>query len=326
MPTALRGKVELGRTGLRLAALGVGTWPWGDRRIWRTDPAACARDAEAAYHAALAAGIDLFDTAEVYGRGESERLLGRFMKAAEAGAGAAPARRPFIATKFAPLPNRLASSSLPAALDRSLERLGVATIDLYQVHWPWAFIREGALIDRLAGAVESGKVRAVGVSNYGAGQMRRAHAALAAHGVPLASNQVSYHLLDRAPERNGTIAAARELGITIIAYSPLAMGVLTAKYRPGTPGVNLYRRLTRNFLRLGSAMPLVAELEHVALRHGATPAQVALAWLLREPGVIPIPSARNAAQARENAAALDLALGPEDLAALDRVSRAAGAR
>src|SRR5262249_1720593 len=158
------------------------------------------------------------DTAEMYGAGESERLLGACRR--EDG-------RPItIASKFAPpltpfSRTRSSARSLLKALDDSLARLGVEYIDLYQIHFPSPELKVDALMDVLAEAVQSGKVRAVGVSNYSAAMMRQAHARLASHGVPLASNQVHYSLLRRFPETNGVLAACRELDVALIAYSPL---------------------------------------------------------------------------------------------------------
>jgi aryl-alcohol dehydrogenase-like predicted oxidoreductase len=303
-------QAELGRSGIRLSPLGVGTWPWGDGKVWRFDPVKGPRDAEAAFHAALDRGVTLFDTAEIYGRGKSEELLGRFIR--ESG------RTALVATKFAPLPLRLSARTLPGALDASLARLGLERVDLYQVHWPYTLLTIPALMDQMARQVELGKVRAVGVSNYSADDMRRAHAALAAHGVPLASNQVIYHLLDRSPERNGVLDACRALGITLIAYSPLAMGALSGKYDTGASNAGLVRRYHPHFARYRRAATVLRALRAIAEHHRATPAQVALRWLIERPGVVPIPSARNAAQSTDNAGALDFRLDPEELALLDR--------
>jgi len=176
-------------------------------------------------------------------------------------------------------------------------------------------------MDRMADAVAAGKVRHVGVSNFSAAQMRRAHEALARRGVALASNQVHYSLFARAPERNGVRKACRELGVTLIAYSPLALGALTDKYSPDRPPPPGLRRHLPFFRRIGRAMPVVEALRSIGAKHGGTPAQVALQWLAREEDVLPIPGARNAAQARENAGALRVTLDDENLALLDRVSR-----
>src|SRR6516165_282897 len=210
---------QLGTTGIVVPPMGVGVWSWGDKRFWGYGQDYNREDITQAYKACLDVGLNFFDTAEMYARGESERILGECVR--EDG------RPVIIASKFAPLPNRLSARTLLKALDASLERLNVKTIDLYQIHWSYTFINAGALMDALAEAVRSGKVRAVGISNYGADLMRRAHARLARHDIPLASNQVHYNLLDRKPEKNGVLDACRELNMALIAYSPLEQGLLT---------------------------------------------------------------------------------------------------
>ncbi len=178
-----------------------------------------------AFVASADAGVELFDTAEVYGDGESEKILG-WMAQKRGGPIA-------VATKFGLLPGRDARW-IPRALDASLKRLRLSRVDLYQIHWPDRTMASiDALMGGLAAAVTEGKARAVGVSNFNASEMRDAHAALARHGVPLASNQVRYSLLDRAPEADGVLDACRALGVTLLAYSPLAQGILTGKYAPG---------------------------------------------------------------------------------------------
>ncbi len=212
--------VELGRTGLYVSPIGTGCWAWGDRMLWQYGQGYGEGDVEGAFRASLAAGIDFFDTAELYGRGESERLLGQFVKAV-------PRQTVTIATKFLPLPWRIGRGALVKALRLSLERLQLSQVDLYQVHWPLPPITTWA--SALADAVEAGLTRTVGVSNYSAAHTRQAAAVLAARGVPLASNQVEYSLLQRHIERNGVLDVCRERGVSIIAYSPLAKGLLTGK-------------------------------------------------------------------------------------------------
>jgi aryl-alcohol dehydrogenase-like predicted oxidoreductase len=179
---------RLGPTGISLRPLGLGVWQWGDS-YWSYDPSTAYENARAAFVGTLDAGITLIDTAEAYGKGESERTLGKLMT--ETG------RKPFIATKFQPLP-RLRSASVGPALERSLERLNVDSVDLYQVHHPYSVLRMEPVLGRIADAVKAGKVKHVGVSNYNARLMRKAHRILAARGVPLVSNQVHYSLLHRA--------------------------------------------------------------------------------------------------------------------------------
>ena len=224
-----------------------------------------------------------------------------------------------MATKFAPL--RLTTAALPHALDASLRRLQLETVDLYQIHFPFGILRIRSLMNRLADAVEAGRVRHVGVCNYNAAQVRTAHAALAARGVPLVSNQVHYNLLHRDPERNGVLDACRELGVTLIAYLPLASGMLTGKYRGGaTPPRHWIRRRTAPFPASERLEPLLQALAEIGQAHGRTSAQVALNWLARQDGVLPIPGARHARQATENAEAIDFAISEAEAARLSTLS------
>jgi len=305
--------MKLGPSDTEIRLLGLGAWAWGDKRMWQFDPVSGPAAARAALEATLDAGVSFLDTAEIYGRGMSERLVGRLMR--ETG------RRPFIATKFAPLPYRLRTASVVDALDASLDRLGVGQVDLYQVHWPYSILRIEPLMERLADAVAAGKVRYVGVSNYSADQMRKAHRALASRGVPLVSNQVNYSLLKRSPEANGVLDACRELDVTLIAYSPIAQGALTGKYRPGGNGPAGIRRFRGTFRHLDRAMPVVETLERIGQHHGRSAGQVALNWLARQPNVLPIPGAKDGRQAAENAASIDFAISDDEAAELDRVSR-----
>jgi len=299
--------------------MGVGVWSWGDKSFWGYGKDYTREDISQAYKACQDAGLNFFDTAEMYGRGESERILGECIR--EDG------RPVVIASKFAPLPNRFSSRSLLKALDASLERLNVKTIDLYQIHWPYTFLSVDALMDALAEAVRSGKVRAVGVSNYGADLMRRAHARLARHDIPLASNQVHYNLLHRKPEKNGVLDVCRELNVALIAYSPLEQGLLTGKYRivaGQTISVSGQRRFSRSFRasQLRKIEPLLQTMEEIAKAHGKAMGQVALNWLLlKDELIVPIPGAKNVKQASENAGAIGWRLTREEFERIDVASQ-----
>ncbi len=308
--------LTIGQGGLRVAPLGVGTWAWGEQRLWGYGVEYGEEDLAAAVRTSLDAGVTLFDTAEFYGRGESERLLGRSLRRA--------GRHAVIATKFFPWPwRRFEPRAIRRAVAGSLRRLGTERIDLYQIHFPLPIFSIAGLMDALADVVADGKVRAVGVSNYTAEQTRRAQEALARRGVPLASNQVQYSLLWRRPEVDGVLAACREIDVTLIAYSPLAQGLLTGKYGPtARPGG--WRRAFPSFsaANLGRAMPVVELLRGIGADHGGkTPGQVALNWLIRQPGVLPIPGAKNERQAASNAGALGWSLTDAEVAALDRVTQ-----
>lgn len=306
----------LGETGITVSALGVGTWAWGDTAFWGYGGTYTRADAAAAFRASLDEGINFFDTAEIYGRGTSERLLGSFAHTI-----ASPDAPLVLASKFAPLPNRWSvKKAIPEMLDQTLARLGVEQLGLYQIHWPVPWAKSDDLMDALAAAVHAGKVRAVGVSNYTGKMMHRAHARLATHGVPLASNQVQYSLLHRAPETNGVLDACRELNVALIAYSPLAQGVLTARYANGEIGkLSGPRRFSRQWSAKGreELRPLTTMLQEIAAAHEKTVEQVALNWLLSiDPRVIPIPGAKRATQATANAGALGWRLTDTELATL----------
>jgi aryl-alcohol dehydrogenase-like predicted oxidoreductase len=277
----------------------VGTNRWGSGGEARTD-------LQPVFSEALARGINFFDTAEIYGRGGSERTLGSLL------AGTSPA--PVVLTKFFPMPWRLRRRALLAALKRSLGRLGLPRVEVYLVHFPTPPMPIDTWVGALADAVHAGLARAVGVSNYSTAQMRRAHALLAAEGVPLACNEVEYNLLRRDPEKNGTLEACRELGVTLIAYRPLALGFLTAGAGAGGAGM---RGLVYGGGYARGAGGLPALLARIGDAHGGKSAsQVALNWLLCK-GALPIPGATSVGHLRENLGALGWRLAPQEVSALD---------
>jgi aryl-alcohol dehydrogenase-like predicted oxidoreductase len=258
---------------------------------------------EQALDACLAAGVDLIDTAAMYSRGTSELRVGEVIRG----------RGVIVATKFPPaLSSR--TDDLPAALQSSLARLGRERIELYQHHYPSQRVSIPTLMGYMADAVEAGRIMAVGVSNYSAEQMRLAHKVLAGRGIPLASNQVQYSLLHRSPEVDGVLDTCRELGVTLIAYMPLASGALSGKYATGARPSGLFRRFMPYFRGKGrdAVASVVALLREIGERHGKTPAQVALRWLIEDVSVLPIPGAKNAGQAAENVGALSFSLTQEE--------------
>jgi aryl-alcohol dehydrogenase-like predicted oxidoreductase len=304
-------RVALGAAGIQISPLGIGAWAWGDTWFWQYGKGGYSdADIEAAYQASLAYGINFFDTAEVYGLGRSEQLLGQYARRA--------GWPVVIASKFFPFPWRLSTIQQRRALRKSLERLGSQRIDLYQMHWPFPPRSIDTWMASLADAVEAGLIRAVGVSNYNVEQMQRAHTALAQRGIPLASNQVEYSLWQRKPETSGLLEVCRQLGITLIAYSPLAQGLLTGKYTPDNPPPGLRGR--RYASALGRVQPLVGLLRELGAAHGGkTPAQVTLNWAMCK-GTVPIPGAKNARQAIDNAGALGWRLSADEVRALDAAS------
>lgn len=293
---------------------------WGDPTGWaRWTPAKLAyggahgfEEEKRAFEASVAAGVTLFDTAEMYSNGASESRLGELARG----------QTVLLATKFPPSPFSR-TENMPQALEASLKRLERSTVDLYQHHVPTNWVSIPGLMDLMAEAVKAGKVKAVGVSNYSAEQMRIAHAALAKQGIPLASNQVEYSLLYRKPEVNGVLDACRELGVTLIAYQPLASGALTGKYLTGAKPTGL-RRWMSFFSDKGreAVAPVVALLREIGERYSKTPAQVALRWLIENETVLPIPGAKNGKQAIDNAGALSFSLTPAEVEALSQATMA----
>jgi aryl-alcohol dehydrogenase-like predicted oxidoreductase len=306
---------SLGVNGPVVSAVGIGTWAWGDRLFWGYGQTYGAAEVAAAFQISLESGITFFDTAEIYGMGESERLLGRFCKG--------QSTLIQIATKYGPTPWRLTKQSVIEAVQKSLERLQMDSIALYQVHWPFTFLMsQRTLMEGLAETVNRGWVKSVGVSNYSTAQMQEAHDLLMRWNVPLAVNQVRYSLVTRQIEKQGILSRAQQLGVTILAYSPLAQGLLTGKYTADNTPEGA-RRMDTRFSANGLAKytPVFNVLQKCAATHNKTVGQVALNWLMQQEGVIPIPGAKTAKQAQENAGAMGWALAPQELEDLEVVSR-----
>jgi aryl-alcohol dehydrogenase-like predicted oxidoreductase len=303
--------VRLGTTDIQVTELGIGVWSWGDKFSWGYGNGYDENDVHAAMDAIAASEVNFLDTAEIYGFGESERLLGKYIDGAR--------NRMIVATKFFPLPWRWRKKNLIDALRRSLHRLQMQAVDLYQVHQPLPPISPETWMAAMAEAVQVGLVRAVGVSNYNADWTRRACNALAKFNLPLASNQLKYSLLDRRIEFNGTMQTCRDLNITIIAYSPIEMGVLSGKYTPDNPPPGLRsRRYQRDYL--ARVQPLIGLLREIGQAHGGkTPAQVAINWTICK-GTVPIPGAKNAVQAQENIGAAGWRLTPAEIAAMEQAA------
>eukprot|EP00898_Chlorokybus_atmophyticus_P001401 jgi/Chlat1/2261/Chrsp17S02571 len=312
-PTATEDVVELGKSGVRVSAVGVGAWAWGDRFFWGFGGDYGEKDVQQAFSASNEGGLTFVDTAEVYGNGMSEQLLGRFAKTA---------KEPVtIATKFAPLPWRLTSGSVVDALRASLSRLDREFVELYMLHWPaaevFSFGPNNNFLQGLADCHALGLAKAVGVSNYNVRRLRDAHRVLEARNVPLASNQVQYSLVYRKPEYSGLLETCQELGVTLVAYSPLAQGLLTGKFTPqnrpkGARGVVVKDDTLRETQKLVQVMKEVG-----AAHGGKTPTQVALNWVVCK-GALPIPGVKNERQARECAGALGWRLTPEEVLELER--------
>ena len=269
----------LGASGISVPPLGTGTNRW---RIGEND-----EPVFQAFTSLLDGGMNFFDSAETYGMGKSERLLGACAKR--------DPRPVMIASKFRPSPTRLFRRQFMKALDATLTRLGREKIDLYYIHFPHPLLSVETLMDMMAQAVGAGKVRAVGVSNFDAGRMRRAAARLERHGIPLAANQVRYNLLHRQPEEDGVLDACRELNVALVAHTPLARRQLI----PGT-GAGAASSSPSSAMSKGESSSRHAAIEEtlqrIAQQRGKTAAQVALNWLLRkDERVIPIPGTAESA-------------------------------
>jgi aryl-alcohol dehydrogenase-like predicted oxidoreductase len=294
--------VEVG--GVRVSAIGLGTWQFGSSE-WGYGREFASGVAQAITKRALDLGINFIDTAEVYGLGRSERIVGEAIQG----------RRDevFLATKLFPI-------GLPFMAGRrargSLRRLGVDHIDLYQLHWPNRVFSPRATMPRMRRLVEEGLVRHVGVSNHDLSAWQECERA--SGGIVL-SNQVRFSLVHRDPERE-LVPWAQRSGRIVIAYSPLGQGVLSGNYQESAP--KNFRRMRADFRPEGRARwePLISALREIARRHGATPSQVSLAWLIHMPNVVAIPGASSVKQVEENAAAADLTLSDEEIAQLDSLS------
>lgn len=311
---------NLGKTGIQITPIGLGVMQFsGDKGVFRfmfqeMDQGMMNQIIQAA----LAGGINWFDTAEMYGRGRSEQGLAQALQSA-----GIQDDDVCIATKWFPV-LRTAGNIPKTIVDRQ-RFLAPYTIDLYQIHQPYSFSSPEAEMNAMADLMDGGKIRSVGVSNFSAGRMRKAHTALAKRGYPLASNQVQYHLMDRSIESNGILDVAKELGITIIAWSPIASGLLSGKFHDN-PELLAKTPLGRRMMikrKLERSRPLIDALKVIGQAHEATVTQVALNWLVNFHGetVVAIPGASKVEHAEQNAGAMKFTLSPEEMAHIDELSR-----
>jgi pyridoxine 4-dehydrogenase len=305
---------------LKLPKMGMGCWAWGDSLFWGYNPKQDGDLEEVFKYAVSEHAPVLFDTAELYGLGRSETLLGDFSKTIKDDGGDAI----IMASKFAALPWRTKPDSVVKACQASVNRLGGKPIDLYQIHFPNAYAN-AEYWDGLAMAYEKGLVKAVGVSNYGVDATIACHKALAKRGIPLATNQIQYNLLYRHPETNGLLQTCKDLGVQVLAYSPMALGLLTGKYTADNvkdiqgPRKGLFEKTigTPEFDNLLSAMKQVASNHHG--ENNANLPQVAINWC-RAKGTIPIPGARTLRQVQSNYGALEWDMSPEEVKLLDQAA------
>jgi aryl-alcohol dehydrogenase-like predicted oxidoreductase len=295
-------------TAPKISKIGLGTWQFGARE-WGYGEDYARQQARDIVRRALDLGVTLFDTAEMYGFGRSERILGEAL-------GERPESPVFLATKLFPvLPLAPVVEQRAVA---SASRLGTRRIDLYQVHWPNPLVSDGTIMRGMSTLQRVGLVGEVGVSNYPLARWQAAERAL---GGRVLSNQVPYSLADRAPEKD-LLPFAAEAGRVVIAYSPLAQGLLSGRYDRANRPANRVRAGNPLFLpeNLDRAGELVGVLREVADAHGAAPAQIALAWVIRHPAVTAIPGASSVEQLESNVAAAEIELASDEYAALSAAS------
>ena len=288
---------------VKISKIGLGTWQFGARE-WGYSQQYAEQDSQLIVARAIELGVTLFDTAEIYGFGRSERILGRAISGHRDAV--------FLATKILPvLPVAPVVEQRAVA---SASRLGVTRLDLYQVHQPNPAVRDGTIMRGMRSLQRVGLVTEVGVSNYSLSRWQAAEAAL---GGPVLSNQVRFSLVAPGPGRD-LVPFAERSGRVVIAYSPLGQGLLSGGYHRSNRPANRVRALNPLFLpdNLERAEELIGVLRQVAAAHSATPAQIALAWVIRSPAVVAIPGASSLAQLESNVAAADIELADDEWRAL----------
>jgi pyridoxine 4-dehydrogenase len=316
-PAAFAAPAKLSDIG----TLGLGCWAWGNKLVFQYDES-MDDELQRVFNRAVDGGIKLFDSADSYGKdGRSETLLGEFLRECPS----AKKDGVILATKLAPYPWRVTSKSFVDAAKSSAKRLGREQIDLGQLHWStgnYQPLQEGALWAGIADAYDEGVIGAVGLSNYGPKQLRKIHKYMTARGVPISTLQVQYSLLSRFPELNGTKETCDELGIKLIAYSPLALGLLTGKYSVSNPPPGLRGNAYKGVL---PGLPTLLEtMREVGDAHGGkTPAQVAINWCICK-DTVPIPGAKNVRQLEDNLGATSFRLTEGEIDALDRAAEKVG--
>ncbi|MEM2237185.1 MAG: aldo/keto reductase [Candidatus Caldarchaeum sp.] len=300
--------VELGGSGLKVSAIALGTWQFGSGS-WGYGKTYSMADCVEAVKASVEAGVNLIDTAEVYGGGLSEEIVGKALK--EVG------DEVYIATKVSPA--HLAYNGVIKACERSLRRLGVKTIDLYQIHFPNPLIPLKQTMKAMEDLVKMGRIRCIGVSNFSTNLLQKAREFLKSEDV--VSNQVKYNLIERKIEKDLMPYCVREK-IAILAYSPLAQGILTGKYSRQNRPRDIIRRVNRLYTNayISRVEPLLKELDNLARGRNVTMGQAALAWVTGHQGCVAIAGAKNRQQALENAYAGNVVLSQEEVEKLSQIS------
>lgn len=309
-----QGRIEdirrLGRSDLKVTSVGLGVWQWGDTSFWTFGKDFDRKDIDQVWWRNLEAGVNFIDTAEIYGKGASERIVGELLKDTK--------QDLVIASKL--YPEKDSVEEVWKAVEGSLERLGIDFIDLYQVHWWPPKMPISGVMEELDAVVQEGMVRYIGVSNFSIEQVEEAQSHL--EHTEIVSNQVHYSLLHRDPETEGLVEHHRKNGIAIIAYSPLEQGILTGKFTPDHPPGG-FRADKPRFSPEGlkAVRPVLEVLDEAARAHGKTMAQASLAWLLKDPNVVVIPGAKNLRQLEENVGGVDWQLTDAELASIEEAYR-----
>ncbi len=310
---------RLGKSELEVSPIGLGAMQFaGGTGYFRYYLSPIAPDCmDEIVQVALDKGMNWIDTAEIYGRGASERAVAHGLSSAGKSPGDA-----IIVTKWMPVMK--SAKSISNAAEKSISRLEPYPIDLYLVHQPYSRSSVKSQMDAMADLVDSGLIRAVGVSNFSQSKMISAYEALNERGVPLATNQVQFSLLHRKIEYNGVLETAKDLGVTITAYTPLGMGILSGKLHSNPELFNSMPRFRRFRFRgkIKKTKPLIDLLQAIAHEHEATAAQVALSWTTNYHGdtVVAIPGASKTYQAEQNAGAMRVSLTSEQMDTLSTLS------
>lgn len=312
-------KRRLGKTEIEVTPVGLGCWQFASGIIasfyWKSPPQS---EIDKIVKTALEGGINWFDTAELYGSGRSEKVLSTALTNAGKVDGEV-----VIATKWTTFFRTAGFITRTIANRKSY--LAPFGIDLYQIHQPRALATVKAQMNAMADLVEEAKIRAVGVSNFSEGLMRKSHVALAERGLPLATNQVRFNLLDRRIEKNGVLDAAKELDVTIIAYSPLAQGLLTGKFHKNPELVNRLPFIRRMQVRrmIQKSQPLIETLDNIARSYNCSASEVALSWVINYRGdsIVAIPGATKKEHVLQNIGAMALKLSRDEMLKLDTLSR-----
>ena len=310
---------RLGKTDLEVSPIGLGAMQFsGSNGMFKYFIAEVSPDIQnETIRVALESGINWIDTAEIYGSGASERAVSAGLIAAGKSPGEA-----LITTKWFPLTKR--AKAIQKSTDKSISRLDPYPIDLYLVHQPWSISSIESQMDAMADLLDAGKIRAVGISNFNKNRMIRAYEALSDRGIPLAANQMQWSLLHRNIETDGVLETAKELGVTIIAYTPLGMGILTGKLHSEPERLTRMPRFRRRRIKrqLSRTKPLVEAIESIARDHEATAAQVSLSWNTNYHGktIVAIPGASKPIQSEQNAGAMKVNLSSEEMEHLSNLS------